>query len=315
MPLSPARPVTGCATRPWWSPPYGQVPCPPTTAGTHHQLLPPPRPTGRCLMAQGDSDGARRPGSHTALHHSDMRNRCATRSDSVPRRGTAAHFRGTRGSWRAIPNLPASPVRRSGGARRAAPQSPARETDAPGPARWPLCRSRDHGHVRADPLPGVVRCAWPADADHCQAAAREPADDESQCRSGQRGLCGGHGAGGSVCPAPAAAQDAGHLRGVACHRIGADGSRAEFGDVHRRPRDPGPLHQPAADRRRSAPGNRLPASQAPRHGRDHEHVHLRGGRARPVHRWRAGGGGCLATAILDRRRDLGRGARAGRADL
>ena len=56
------------------------------------------------------------------------------------------------------------------------------------------------------------------------------------------------------------------------------------GHVH-----PGPLHQPAADRRRAAAGDRLSAGQAPRHRRDHEHVHLRRGRARPVHRRPAGG--------------------------
>ncbi len=63
-------------------------------------------------------------------------------------------------------------------------------------------------------------------------------------------------------------------------------SAQNVGDVHRRPCDPGPLHQPAADRRCAAPGDRLSGEQAARHRRDHEHVHLRGGGARPVHRRR-----------------------------
>ena len=45
-----------------------------------------------------------------------------------------------------------------------------------------------------------------------------------------------------------------------------------------------------------------PGEQAPRHRRDHEHVHLRRGRARPVHRRPAGRVERLAAALLDRRR-------------
>ena len=48
----------------------------------------------------------------------------------------------------------------------------------------------------------------------------------------------------------------------------------------------------------------FPAEQAARHRRDHEHVHLRRGRARPVHRRPAGRVARLAAAVLDRRRDL-----------
>ena len=42
------------------------------------------------------------------------------------------------------------------------------------------------------------------------------------------------------------------------------GVGAESGHVHRRPRAPGPLHEPAADRRRAAAGDRLPGEQAAR---------------------------------------------------
>ena len=59
------------------------------------------------------------------------------------------------------------------------------------------------------------------------------------------------------------------------------------------PRGPGPVHQPAADRRRTAPGDHVPGEQAPRYGGDHEHVHLRGRCARPVHRRPASGGDML----------------------
>ena len=71
---------------------------------------------------------------------------------------------------------------------------------------------------------------------------------------GNAGVRARHGAGGAVRPAPPAAPDAGRLRGAARHRIGADGLGAGRDDVHRGPHHPGPVHQPAPDRRRAAPG-------------------------------------------------------------
>ena len=50
-----------------------------------------------------------------------------------------------------------------------------------------------------------------------------------------------------------------------------------------------------------------PRAQAARHGGDHEHVHLRRGGARAVHRRAAGPGERVAAVVLDRRRDLCRG--------
>ena len=44
------------------------------------------------------------------------------------------------------------------------------------------------------------------------------------------------------------------------------------------------LHEPAADLRRAAAGDRLSGEQAPHDGDDHEPVHFRGGRARPSDR-------------------------------
>ncbi len=58
-----------------------------------------------------------------------------------------------------------------------------------------------------------------------------------------------------------------------------------------------------------------PASKLRDHGDDHEHVHLRRGRARPDPRWASGGVQRLAAAVLDRRRDLGHGAGTGRVDV
>ena len=52
-----------------------------------------------------------------------------------------------------------------------------------------------------------------------------------------------------ACPTSTTAQDDAGLRGIAGHRIGGHGIRPECGHVHRGSRDPGPLHQPAADRR------------------------------------------------------------------
>ena len=120
---------------------------------------------------------------------------------------------------------------------------------------------------------------------------------------GQRRLRGRHGAGGPVRPAPAAAQDAGRLRGAARDRLGAGRRGAGPGHVHRRPRAAGPVHEPAADRRRAAAGDRLSGRQAAHDGDDHEHVHLRRGRARPGDRRPAGAAPRLAAAVLDRRRD------------
>ena len=51
----------------------------------------------------------------------------------------------------------------------------------------------------------------------------------------------------------------------------------------------------------------FPKDKAPPHGRDHEHVRVRRGRPRPVHRRRAGRGARVATAVLDRRRDRAAG--------
>ena len=74
--------------------------------------------------------------------------------------------------------------------------------------------------------------------------------------------------------------------------------------VHRRPRDPGAVHEPVADRCGAAACDRLSGEQAARHGGHHEHVHLRRRRARPVHRGPAGAGRRVAAVVLDRRRDL-----------
>ena len=77
------------------------------------------------------------------------------------------------------------------------------------------------------------------------------------------------------------------------------------GDVHRGPRAAGPLHEPAADLRRAAAGDRLPGKQAAHDGDDHEHVHLRSGRARPDDRRAAGavampGGRCSGSSPRSR---------------
>ena len=73
-----------------------------------------------------------------------------------------------------------------------------------------------------------------------------------------------------------------------------DGDRPEPGDVHRRARAPGALHEPDADRGGAAAWRSASAPEAARDGGDHEPVHLRRGRARP-----------------DNRRDPGPGRRAG----
>ncbi len=187
--------------------------------------------------------------------------------------------------------------------------------DAPGPARRPVSGCRGDGDVRADSVPGSVRRASAADADHRQAVAREPADDESQLRTGQRRLRGRHGAGGPVRPAPAAAKDADRLRHAARDRVGACGGRAGSRDVHRGPRASGSLHEPAAHLCRAATGDRVPSQQATHHGDDHEPMHLWGGRTWPGHRRTAGTGPSLAAAVLDHRCDRGQRAGPGRTDV
>ena len=108
--------------------------------------------------------------------------------------------------------------------------------------------------------------------------------------------------------APPTAQDAGRLRGAARDRLDPRGLGAGTLDVHRRSRDPGPEHQPAPDRSGAAARDRLSGAQAARHRGHHEHVHLRRRGPRPVHRGAAGPGERVAAVVLDRRRDLPRGA-------
>ena len=105
------------------------------------------------------------------------------------------------------------------------------------------------------------------------------------------------------------------LRGAASDRVGPRRLGAERGHVHRGPRASGPVHEPAADRRGAAARDRISREQAAHHGDDHEHVHLRGRRARTHDRRAAGQLGRLAAAVLDRRRDRGVGAHPLAADV
>ena len=187
--------------------------------------------------------------------------------------------------------------------------------DAPRTACRPVSRGGCDGDARVDPVPRALSSASTVGTDHRRAAAHERADAESELRPGERRLCGGHGAGRPVRPALPAAQDAGRLRAAARDRLGPSGRGAGSRRVHRGARDPGAVHEPVADRCGAAPCDRLSGQQASRHGGDHEHVHLRRGRARPVHRGTAGAGRRVAAAVLDRRRDLPRGSDAGSVDV
>ena len=112
---------------------------------------------------------------------------------------------------------------------------------------------------------------------------------------------------GAVRPASAAAADDGPLRGAARDRVGAGRRGAGSGDVHRRARAAGAVHEPSVDRGRSAAGARLRPGEDPLDRGDHERLHLRSGRARTgrsaaFRRAPAAGGRCSGSSPRSRSR-------------
>ena len=118
------------------------------------------------------------------------------------------------------------------------------------------------GDLRARSVPSAVRGARADHADHRPRSPHEPADDEPGLGAGQCRVRRGHGAGGPVRPASAAAADDGPVRGPAADRLHPDGGGSGPGDVHRRPGAAGPVHEPAPDRGGSAAGPRFWAGAA-----------------------------------------------------
>ena len=105
------------------------------------------------------------------------------------------------------------------------------------------------------------------------------------------------------------------VRDPAGDRIGPRRLGDQLRDVHQRARAAGAVHEPAADRRRTAAGARVRHREVPLDRDHHERLHLRGGRARPGDRRHPGERGRLAAVVLDRRGGRADGARAVAADL
>ena len=134
-------------------------------------------------------------------------------------------------------------------------------------------------------------------------APHEPADVQPRRGPGERRLRGRDGARCAVRAASPAATDDGAVRGAAGDRIDPHRVGAGPGDVHRRPRAPGAVHEPAADRGRPAAGARVRLGEAALDRGGDERLHLRRGRARTGDRRDTGVGARVATAVLgDRRR-------------